>query len=121
MRFMICLAALLMSSLPAYADSAPAGAWYEGGSLQKASVEDWQRATPANQIATAADFVASLSSIPDIGAIKDQDMLDAIWKQTESLVNCINQQARLPDTVTDRPVAEFVVLCTIVKKKPQTP
>jgi hypothetical protein len=33
--------------------------WYEGGSLHNATVSEWQRASDANKVATAADWLAA--------------------------------------------------------------
>src|SRR4051812_16961166 len=72
MRFTICFLALLLMCKPAFAADA---LWYEGGTLQKATVADWKSATPANQLATSGDFIASLSAISDISQVKDQATL----------------------------------------------
>jgi hypothetical protein len=42
-------------------DDEPARAnWFEGGTLHKATMEQWSRATYANRLATSADFVKRL-------------------------------------------------------------
>src|SRR4051812_41767802 len=86
LRFIIILATLLLTIHPALADP-----WYEGGTLQKATLSDWRDAAADNQLATAADFIASLSSIADISAVQDQAALDQIRKRAEDLRQCINQ------------------------------
>jgi hypothetical protein len=39
--------------------SAPQNEWYEGGTLQKATMKEWSSASYENRLATSADFVAS--------------------------------------------------------------
>jgi hypothetical protein len=112
MRFIVCFIALLMMSRPAFAQQL----WYEGGTLQKATVADWQQATTENQLATSADFIASLSGVSDIAKLQDQAALDEIRKKSEDLQACINDSVSKP-VPPDRPVAELVVRCTILKPK----
>lgn len=112
LRFIITLAALLLVAHPASANP-----WYEGGTLQKATLADWKNATADNQLATSGDFIAALSSITDIATVQDQAALDQIRKRAEDLRQCINQnieQETMPDSDA---VANLVVICAIVKKK----
>ena len=112
MRFMLFITALVMISGQAIADSV----WYEGGTLQKATVTEWKAATPENQLATAGDFVASLNAISDIAAVTKPDDAARIKKQAEDLRSCVNQSINA-DTPADQPVANAVVLCTVMKQK----
>lgn len=34
--------------------------WFEGGTLHRATLREWNAATPANRLATAADFAATI-------------------------------------------------------------
>lgn len=102
---------LLLSSSPAFADDLP---WYEGGTLQKATVADWDNATPQNQLATSGDFIASLAAVSDISKEKASEQ-EQIKKRAIELRNCVNKAIDEPDTPPERPVAELVVLCTILK------
>ena len=40
------------------APAATAGAWNRGGTLHRATVAEWHRATDSNRLATAADWAA---------------------------------------------------------------
>ena len=118
MRFVICFVVVLMAVCPAaYAVEAPAASiWYEGGTLQKATVADWQQATASNQLATSADFIASLSSVPDISAVNATVQAD-IKKRATDLKDCINQSiGEQADMEQDKPVSHLVVMCTIMKR-----
>lgn len=102
---------LLMVSQPAFAQQ-----WWEGGTLQKATVEDWNRGTAEDQLATSADFIASLSGIADLSKVSDPATAADLKKKAEDLRLCVNQTIKT-DTPQDKPVAEFVVQCTILKPK----
>jgi hypothetical protein len=107
---------MLAVSLPAFAAEPAAGIWYEGGTLQKADIAAWVDATPENQLATSADFIASLSGLTEIAVIKDPKELAEIRKRSESLRECINAKIAEDETSYDTPVAHVVVFCTILKK-----
>jgi hypothetical protein len=125
MRLIISAGVFLASAIPAFAEeniighdpAAVPGVWYEGGTLQKATVEEWKRATAENQLATAADFSASMSNIPDISATTAVQQAE-IKKSAVELRGCVNESiATEPDLPSDRDVAQLVVMCTILKKK----
>jgi len=102
----------LVLSQPAFSQQA----WYEGGTLQKGTVDDWNRATQENQLATSADFIASLNAIPDLSTIKDQEIMNDVYKKSVDLRQCINLTIKV-DSPPDQPIAQFVVQCTILKQK----
>lgn len=112
MRLFVLLA-LLFFSAPAFAQRP----WYEGGTLQKANVEQWMKASPADQLATAGDFVASLNSISDLATVTDPEAAARIFKQAQDMVACINRSIAKGDAEEDQPVAQLVVLCSIMKKQ----
>jgi hypothetical protein len=103
---------VIFSSLPALAAE-----WYEGGTLQKATIVEWQKATPENQLATAADFIASLSSISDLSALKDAQEVAKIKQRSVDLRECVNQSINNEENAPDRAIAELVLFCTIFKQK----
>jgi hypothetical protein len=103
---------LMMIAAPAFAQLP----WYEGGTLQKATVADWQAATAANQLASSADFIASLNGVKDIGDLKDPAAIAEIRQKSDDLQACVNQSIQ-PNTAADQPVAELIVRCTILKPK----
>jgi hypothetical protein len=112
-RLAIFTGILLMISQPSLAQLP----WYEGGTLQKGTVSDWRGATSENQLATSADFIASLNGVKDIGELKDQAAVDEIRQKADELQGCINQSIQQPNVPPERPIAEVVVRCTILKPK----
>ena len=107
-----CLVIALMTAAPAFAQTP----WYEGGTLQKGTVEEWNRATAENQLATSADFIASLNGISDMATVRDPATAAEMKKKSEDLRLCINLSIKV-DSPPDQAVAEFVVRCTILKPK----
>ncbi len=94
--------------------------WYEGGTLHKATVQEWQQATYKNRLATSADWFVSItkSNNPEL-----QEKLDAlptiqylltIKKFAIQLEKCVS------DIVNDKKlarsdglVAEYASMCYI--------
>lgn len=111
MRFVICL--MLLISSAAFAEE---GVWYEGGTLQKATVTEWQKASPENQLATSADFIASLSAIADLGEVEDPAKLADVRKRSEALRECVNRMIAEGSAAQDSKASEMVVYCTIMKR-----
>lgn len=111
-RTALFAALLTIISLPALAEEP----WYEGGTLQKASVGEWLKATPENQLATSGDFIASLSAVSDISKVKASEEQD-IKKRAVDLQQCINDTITESGAVHEKAVAELVVLCTILRRK----
>ncbi len=114
MRIFILLTVFMIASLSVQAQGV-ASIWYEGGTLQKANLAQWKGATPENQLATSADFIASLESIPDLSKVEKAGEMDRIKKRALDLQVCINGYAVSPDVTESMGVAEAVVLCTILK------
>lgn len=63
-------------------------AWYEGGTLHCATVEEWLRATDDNRLATAADWVARLSNVGLVWETETEARLLA-----SELENCVSGAA----------------------------
>ena len=109
-RLIILSGALLLISHSALAQHP----WYEGGTLQKAVVEDWNRATADDQLATSGDFIAALEGISDLSKVDDHAKAAELKKKAEDLRACVNQSINA-DTPLDKTVAELVVRCTVLK------
>lgn len=119
MRFITLSLVFLLGAAPAYAEDTHAAhhdQWYEGGTLQKADITEWQKATPENQLATSADFIASLSGLSEIAVIKDPKELEAIKTRSTELQTCINEAISAEELAADKPVAHLVITCTILKR-----
>jgi hypothetical protein len=110
----IAALAVLWAAAPGAAPAAEA--WYEGGTLQKATAAEWARAAPENQLASAADFIAALNGVSDIASVKDAAALADIRKRAAELQACVNKAIADESTARqDRKVAEMVVFCTVMK------
>jgi hypothetical protein len=112
MRLAILLSLSLTLSAAAFA-----AAWYEGGTLQKATVADWQTGAAENKLATAGDFIASITAVADIADIKDPKAAAGIKKRSEELVTCVDTMAETADMPSDTPVAQLVVRCALLPEK----
>ncbi len=96
-----CFALLAFFAKPALAVE-----WYDGGTLQKATVAEWKKATPENQLATSADFIAAANGIEDISKIKN---LDAFKSRVALLQGCVNNMTAA--SAEDGKVADLVLVC----------
>lgn len=77
--------------------------WYEGGTLHRATAQQWHEATRANRLATAADFAASIDS--SIG-------MDALRDRAEALRRCITV-ATADRSTRNLKVSEVAAACAI--------
>ena len=65
------------------------GKWYANGTLHGASVAQWNRATSANKLATAADWAIT---IPKLEAkVKKSGSIDTLRPFAKNLVACVNR------------------------------
>ena len=62
----IAVLALGPNLLEAWKGRCPEHAWYEGGTLGEATIEEWSSATERNRLATAADWAARYVEGADI-------------------------------------------------------
>jgi hypothetical protein len=113
LKRLVIICGVLMAVQPAFSQQS---VWYEGGTLQKASASQWQAATSQNQLATAGDFIASVSGIADLASVTDVATAAELKKKAEDLQVCVNQSIK-PETPPEQPVAEFIVRCTLLKSK----
>ena len=72
--------------------------WYTGGTLHGASALEWQRASEANKLATAADFVGNLYNNGHLNVEISQSITDVngLRPLAQELVNQLNE-AFTPD------------------------
>ena len=57
---MFAIFAIASTSSDNQSSSTSAEKWYVGGTLHKATVEEWKSATEKNKLATCADFAANI-------------------------------------------------------------
>jgi len=81
-----------------------AGEWYEGGTLHKATGQQWQAASHSNRLATSADFVAA--------TVKPSSMSELRTKAT-SMERCVTEATRGPESVSLK-ASELAAACVIL-------
>jgi len=65
------------------------GEWYENGNLHSVSVTEWNRATYANRLATAADWAITRPQIK--AKVKNSGSIDTLRVFAIELVTCVNE------------------------------
>jgi hypothetical protein len=106
--------------LPAERAAAPAAAtvtspWYVGGTLHDVTIAEWRSATPANRLATSADFVAQLAKVREHRALPEAELIE----RATGLEICVStggkQQAdqELNATVDAMTVRDVVTFCYV--------
>ena len=63
--------------------------WYEGGTLQRATALEWNRATHRNRMASAADWASAV-----LLSIDQPVNMDGLRLYADSLVRCVNEAVR---------------------------
>ena len=81
--------------------------WYEGGTLHKKTAQEWNSATPANRLATAADFVERVA--------KPVSMVDLKTKATE-MEACISKTFAPPPSNPIMSVSEAAADCALLMR-----
>jgi hypothetical protein len=90
--------------------------WYEGGTLQRAGAAEWLKATPQDQLASTADFLAVMSGVSDVGNIRDPQEKEDFRRRTVDIQDCINKTLVEDKSKMESKVAELVIGCTLFKK-----
>ena len=67
------------------------GNWYENGTLHRSTVAEWNRATYANKLATAADMALASPKIKAL--VKNSGSVDTLRPFAIELVACVNEAA----------------------------
>lgn len=80
--------------------------WYQGGTLHKATGNDWQQASQSNRLATAGDFAAAVLK----GKFNSMDQLKIYANE---LAICITK-ATEDGVGGDKKVSEIAAACAIV-------
>ena len=103
----IALAAALLLGVPNFS---LAGQWYVGGTLQYATVNQWQEASYGNKLATAAIW-AILD--PEVRKISQKSSTMAIVKPyAEELVGCIGRISS-GNSGNDKNVSSLAATCMV--------
>ena len=79
--------------------------WYQGGTLHKATVAEWNTATSENKLATCADFMAKYDNTVGIDILRDR---------AGELLICLDEALKaLPADSSDE-VAQYAAGCTLI-------
>ena len=89
--------------------------WYSGGTLHKATVAEWHRATYANRLATCADWLVALEE-PDT-----EIDYSTVKPKAIELEKCITDATvDMPATIKNQDVSKYAATCIVLlglKKK----
>jgi hypothetical protein len=84
------------------------GEWYQNGNLHHSNVAEWNKATYANKLATAADMVLVSTKIKNL--VKESGDVDTARPFAVELVTCLNEAAA-GEGYEDTDVATLAVMC----------
>jgi len=76
--------------------------WYEGGTLHKAKVIEWKKATERNKLATCADYMAK---------VDDSVTMEVIKERATILKECIDEATRDLESTNDKKVSAIAAIC----------
>jgi hypothetical protein len=79
---------MILSWLPL---SVSADEWYEGGTLYKATVAEWNKAAYSNKLATASDWATTRPQI--VSKVQRSGTMETLRPFAEELVKCIDEAA----------------------------
>ena len=86
------------------------GKWYEGGTLHRSNVGEWNRSTYANKLATAADMALASKRIK--AKVQRSGSVETLKPFAEVLVTCVDNAAAGTDYNTK--VTELAAGCVIL-------
>lgn len=88
-KFVVTVLVLFFFVIPfeAYAG----GKWYQNGTLHSSSVGEWNGATYANKLATAADWAITRPQIKE--KVRSSGSIDTLRPFAMELVTCVNEAA----------------------------
>ncbi len=111
----ICLVGIILFLviLVQYGARSPSGSkWYVGGTLHKATISEWNKASYSNKLATAADWVVNIS--PRIKAkVQRSGSMDALRSYAAELVTCVNETAA-GEGYSNMKAGEIAVSCGVI-------
>lgn len=87
--------------------------WYEGGTLHRATVSQWNKASYANKLATAADWAMIRPKIKD--KVEQSRDMETLKPFAVELVQCVNEAAA-GKGYDNMKVSELAASCIILMK-----
>ena len=91
---------------PEKTEFVPTGIWFEGGTLHKATVAEWNAASPENKLATCGDFMATYDKTIGIGR--------KLRDRAGELVFCVDEAVKALPSDSDEKVSTIAASCTIL-------
>ena len=110
MKIKIALTVLAMIGLVA---TAQAKEWYEGGTLQKASIEKFLAAKPANQLATVAEFITGAMTKETL----ETTSLDQLKEAAAEVVECMKTAPEVFKEMPAKTAHAYAGMCQLALKK----
>ena len=94
----------------AVATAAEGREWYEGGTLHRGTIADWNAASDRNRLATSADFAVRSTHVQR----RFQRLgMAAFRSDTQSLMTCIDTAAADPDFRQYR-IVQLAAACLVI-------
>ena len=86
------------------------GKWYEGGSLHRANVGQWRRATYSNKLATAGDWAMTHPRVK--AKVMGSGSIENARPYAVDLVRCVDAAAG-PSGYAGLGVSQLAAVCTV--------
>ena len=109
-RALPIVAAFLL--LTACSQEAEEDRWYEGGTLQNASVAEWRGADQRNKMASSLEWIVPLRS-DYIGSL-DEEPLAEMKSLSERFVGCLDREAGKEGVADATPMRDLASICVIL-------
>lgn len=87
------------------------GNWYAGGTLHRSTVAEWNTATYANKVATAADMALVSAQVQVL--VLDSRSMDTLKPFAIALVNCVDAGTSSPGNA-DKEVTKLAACCMVL-------
>lgn len=83
--------------------------WYEGGTLHRATVAEWKKASARNKLATCGDFITSITE-------SKSTPIEEIKREAKNLRTCINEAVKGSKYTDEYKVSRIAAICTSLMK-----
>ena len=98
--------------LAACSQEAEEDLWYEGGTLQNASVAEWREADLENKMASSLEWIVPLPG-DYIGSL-DEEPLAEMKSLSERFVGCLDREAGKEGVADATPMRDLASICVIL-------
>jgi len=83
--------------------------WYEGGTLHKATLSEWQSASYENKLATSADMAIHAPRVKR--AVEEANSVDAAKSFAHEVIECLDKFSNDNPAVLNQKVADTAAIC----------